>query len=163
MFELLGVSYTQRCLPKIASQKWSKAHSWFAHFGKNNWDKYTSMISLNAFHLLRCEDVYIYIYTPCNWIHWASPDCWHHNLGLRMRCFKKYPTKNGTYWCFPSNSRFASENKKALVVTSNKLKSIVYPRHSSNHMSEWQSSMSSLNCCQMWCAKHIAKCLICSV
>lgn len=103
------------------------------------------------------------IYTPCNWIHWASPDCWHHNLGLRMRCFKKYPTKNGTYWCFPSNSRFASENKKALVVTSNKLKSIVYPRHSSNHMSEWQSSMSSLNCCQMWCAKHIAKCLICSV
>lgn len=45
-------------------------------------------------------------------------------------------------------SRFASENKKTLVVTS-KLKSIVYPRHSSNHMSEWQSTMSSLNCCHM--------------
>jgi len=32
-------------------------------------------------------------------------------------------------------SRFASENKRTLVVTS-KLKIIVYPRHSSNHMSE---------------------------
>lgn len=109
MFELLGVSYTQRCWPKIASQKWSKAHSWFAHFGKNTWDKYTRMIYLNAFHLLRCEDVYTH-----HAIEFTGhpPTADTTILASGWDVLKKYPTKNGTYRCFPSNSMICFRKQK---------------------------------------------------